>query len=129
MSTLPVARASIVLGFNADLEIVCYDDRVEFEINDSSLKIEKDGDEFYASFEAMISLIDVTDPSAQMFVQLYAEKIRLMIKYLEADRIYNAADDNVRIEKITTEDEETRERFYDILKESTKFIVHIRVED
>lgn len=129
MSTLPVARASIVLAFNADLEIVCYDDRVEFEINDSSLKIEKDGDEFYASFEAMISLIDVTDPSAQMFVRLYAEKIRLMIKYLEADRIYNAADDNVRIEKITTEDEETRERFYDILKESTKFIVHIRVED
>lgn len=129
MSTLPVARASIVLGFNADLEIVCYDDRVESEINDSSLKIEKDGDEFYASFEAMISLIDVTDPSAQMFVRLYAEKIRLMIKYLEADRIYNAADDNVRIKKITTDDEETRERFYDILKESTKFIVHIRAED
>lgn len=75
MSTLPVARASIVLGFNADLEIVCYDDRVESEINDSSLKIEKDGDEFYASFEAMISLIDVTDPSAQMLVRLYAEKI------------------------------------------------------
>ena len=99
MSTLPVARASIVLAFNADLEIVCKDDRVEFEINQSSLKIEKDGDDFYASFEAIISLIDVTDPSAQMIVQLYAEKIRLMIKYLEANRVYNAADDNVRIEK------------------------------
>jgi hypothetical protein len=129
MSTLPVARASIVLAFNADLEIVCKDDRVEFEINQSSLKIEKDGDDFYASFEAIISLIDVTDPSAQTIVQLYAEKIRLMIKYLEANRVYNAADDNVRIEKITTEDEETREKFYDILKDSIKFVLNIRVED
>ena len=129
MSTLPVARASIVLAFNADLEIVCKDDRVEFEINQSSLKIEKDGDDFYTSFEAIISLIDITDPSAQMIVQLYAEKIRLMIKYLEANRVYNAADDNVRIEKITTEDEETREKFYDILKDSIKFVLNIRVED
>lgn len=129
MSNLPVARASIVLGFNADLEIICDDDRVEFEVEQSSLEIEKEDDEFYASFESIVSLIDVTDPSVQMIVRLYAEKIRLMIKYLEADRIYNSADDNITIEKISSEDEETRERLYDILNDSVKFILHIRVED
>lgn len=118
---------SATFNFQADLEVNCFDDRVEIEVDQSILRIENQGNDVYASFEALVIMTDSENPNHKAQIRFDVRRLRLF--NLEKSYSCNASSDAVIVEKITSEDEEVRRKFYDIVDDWTEFDLNVYVAD
>ena len=117
------ASASTTFNFKADLEVRCFDDDFNIEVEQSLLQIDRIGNEVYASFEALVIMTDLKDPNNKAHIRIDVRRVRLFS--LEKTYSFNASSDAVTVEKITSEDEEVRRRFYDVIDDWTEFDLHV----
>lgn len=123
MNSKTSALASATFNFRADLDVSCFDDRVEIEVDQSILRIENQRNDVYASFEALVILTDLENPNNKAHIRFGVQRLRLF--NLEKSYSCNASSDAVIVEKITSEDEEVRRRFYDVIDDWTEFDLHV----
>ena len=121
------ASASATFNFRADLEVRCFDDGFDIEVEQTILQIDPKGTDAHASFEALIVLTDLNDPKNKAYIRLDARRFRLF--NLEKRYRCTASSDEVVVEKITSEDEEVRRRFYDVIDDWTEFELHVYAAD
>lgn len=114
---------SATFNFQADLEVECFDDNFDIEVEQSALQIDKNGSDVYASFEALVILTDLENPNNQAHIRFGVQRLRLF--NLEKSYSCNASSDAVIVEKITSEDEEVRRKFYDLIDDWTEFDLHV----
>ena len=119
--------ASATFNFTADLNVECFDDRVEIEVDQSILRIENQGNDVYASFEALVIMTDSENPNHKSHIRIDVQ--RALLFSLEKTYSFNASSDSVIVEKITSEDEEVRRKFYDIIDDWTEFDLNVYVAD
>lgn len=117
------ALVSETFNFKADLEVECFDDDFDIEIEQSVLQIDKNGSDVYASFEALVILTDLENPNNKAHIRFGVQRLRLF--NLEKSYKCDASSDSVLVEKITSEDEEVRRRFYDVIDDWTEFGLHV----
>mgnify|MGYP001737252365 CR=1 FL=1 len=127
MSYKSSTSASATFNFQADLAVTCFDDDFSVEVEQSVLQINQNGTDVYASFEALIVLIDLKDPKNKAFVRLDVRQFRLFS--LEKNYKFTASSDNALVEKITSEDEEVRRRFFDVIDDWIEFELHVYAAD
>ena len=127
MGKSSTTRTSTTFNFKADLEVTCFDDRVEIEIDQSILRIENQGNDVYASFEALVIMTDSENPNHRAHIRIDVR--RALLFSLEKTYSFNASSDSAIIEKITSEDEEVRRKFYDIIDDWTEFDLNVYVVD
>lgn len=120
-------RTSATFNFQADLNVECFDDRVEIEVDQSILRIENQGNDVYASFEALVIMTDLENPNHKAHIRIDVGRFRLF--NLEKSYSYNASSESILVEKITSEDEEVRRKFYDIIDDWTEFELHVYAAD
>ena len=118
---------SATFNFQADLSVECFDDRVEIEVDQSILRIENQGNDVYASFEALVVMTDLENPNNKAHIRFGVRRLRLF--NLEKSYSCNASSDSVIVEKITSEDEEVRRKFYDIIDDWIEFDLNVYVAD
>ncbi len=121
------ASASATFNFQADLEVKCFDDDFDVEVEQSSLQIENQGSDVYATFTAIVAMIDHANPNNRALIRFDVRRLRLF--NLEKHYKSRASSDNALIEKITSEDEEVRRRFYDVIDDWTEFELHVYAAD
>lgn len=117
------ASSSATFNFRADLEVECFDDDFGIEVEQSVLQIDPKGTDAHASFEALIVLTDLNDPKNKAYIRLDARRFRLF--NLEKSYSFTASSNEVVVEKITSEDEEVRRRFYDVIDDWTEFDLNV----
>lgn len=127
MSYKSSTSAAATFNFTADLEVTCFDDNFEIEVEQSLLQIDRSGTDVYASFEALAIMTDLKDPNNKSHIRIDVRRARLFS--LEKTYSFNASSDAVTVEKITSEDEEVRRRFYDIIDDWTEFDLHVYAAD
>ena len=127
MSYKSSTSTSATFNFQADLEVKCFDDDFSVEVEQSVLQIDQNGTDVHASFEALIVLIDLKDLKNKAFVRLEVRQFRLFS--LEKNYKFTASSDNALVEKITSEDEEVRRRFFDVIDDWTEFELHVYAAD
>lgn len=127
MSYKSSTSASATFNFAADLDVKCFDDRVEIEIDQSNLQIEQQGSDVYATFVAIVNMIDLENPNNRAIIRFDVRRFRLI--NLEKHYTCTASSDNTLVEKITSEDEEVRRKFYDIIDDWTKFELNVYAAD
>ena len=123
MSYKSSTETSKTFNFKADLEVECFDDNFEIEVEQSVLQIDQDGTDVYASFEALVVLTDLNNPNQKAHIRIDVRRFRLF--NLEKTYNFTASSDAVLVEKITSEDEEVRRRFYDVIDDWTEFDLHV----
>lgn len=123
MSYKSTTRTSATLNFQADLDVKCYDDRVEIEVDQSNLQIEQQRSDVYATFVAYVNMIDLENPNNRAIIRFDVRRFRLI--NLEKHYTCTPSSDSALVEKITSEDEEVRRKFYDIIDDWTKFELHV----
>lgn len=121
------ASASTTFNFKADLEVRCFDDDFDIEVEQSALQINQNGTDANASFEALIILTDLKNPNSKAHIRYDVRNFRL--SNLEKRYKCTASSDEVLVEKITSEDEEVRRRFYDVIDDWTEFELHVYAAD
>ena len=117
-------------NFKADFFVRCLEDgfSVEIEVDQSILKIENSGSNILASFEALVIMTEKLNPNNRAIIHFDLRQLEL--SNLEKRFRCSPLDEEVTIEKITSEDEEVRRRFYDIIEDSmTEFSLHVYVAD
>lgn len=119
--------ASATFNFQADLEVKCFDDDFDVEVEQSVLHIDPKGTDAHASFEALVVLTDLKDPKNKAYIRLDVRRFRLF--NLEKSLHFRASSDNAIIEKITSEDEEVRRRFFDVIDDWMEFDLHVYAAD
>ena len=117
------ASASTTFNFTADLEVRCFDDDFDIEVEQTLLQIDQNGSDANASFEALIILTDLKNPNSKAYIRYDARNFRL--SNLEKRYRCTSSSDEVLVEKITSEDEEVRRRFYDVIDDWTEFELHV----
>lgn len=127
MGKSSTTETSATFNFQADLNVECFDDRVEIEVDQSILRIENQGNDVYASFEALVIMTDLENPNHKAQIRFDVRRLRLF--NLEKSYSCNASSDAVIVEKITSEDEEVRRKFYDIVDDWTEFDLNVYVAD
>ena len=127
MSCKSSTSASATFNFQADLEVTCFDDDFSIEVEQSVLQIDQNGTDVYASFEALAVMTDLKDPNNKAHIRIDVRRARLFS--LEKTYSFNASSDAVAVEKITSEDEEVRRRFYDVIDDWTEFDLHVYAVD
>ena len=127
MSYKSSTSASATFNFQADLEVKCFDDEFDVEVEQSVLQIDQNGTDVYSSFEALVVLIDLKDLKNKAFVRLDVRQFRLFS--LEKNYKFTASSDNAIVEKITSEDEEVRRRFFDVIDDWTEFELYVYAAD
>lgn len=128
MSYKSSTSASATFNFQADLEVRCLDDNFDFEVEQSALRIDRNGTDVYASFEALIVMLDQSNSNNRAIIHF--DLSQLALSNLEKRHRCSAASHSVRIEKITSEDEEVRRRFYDAIEDwVTEFELHVYAAD
>ena len=120
-------RTSATLNFQANLDVKCYDDEVEIEVDQTALQIEQQGSDVYATFVAIVNMIDLKNPNNRAIIRFDVRRFRLI--NLEKHYKSKPSSDNALVEKITSEDEEVRRKFYDIIDDWTEFELHIYAAD
>ncbi len=123
MSYKSSTSASATFNFHADLEVRCFDDEFGIEVEQSVLQIDQNGSDANASFEALIIMTDLKNPNNKAYIRYDARNFRL--SNLEKRYRCIASSDEVVVEKITSEDEEVRRRFYDVIDDWTEFELHV----
>lgn len=127
MSYKSSTSASATFNFQADLEVKCFDDDFDVEVEQSVLQIDQNGTDVYASFEALIVLSELRNPNNKAFVRLDVRQFRLFS--LEKSYKFTTSSDNALVKKITSEDEEVRRRFFDVIDDWTEFELHVYAAD
>lgn len=127
MGKSSTTKASAVFNFRADLDVKCYDDQVEIEVDQTKLIIEQLEDDAYATFVAIVNMIDLENPNNRAIIRFDVQRFRLI--NLEKNYKCTASSDSVLVEKITSEDEEVRRKFYDIIDDWTEFELHVYAAD
>lgn len=127
MSYKSSTSTSATFNFDADLEITCFDDNFEIEVEQTALQIDQTGTDVYASFEALAIMTDLKDQNNKAHIRIDVRRVRLFS--LEKTYSFNASSDSVTVEKITSEDEEVRRRFYDVIDDWTEFDLHVYAAD
>ena len=127
MGKSSTTKASAVFNFRADLDVKCYDDQVEIEIDQTTLQIEQQGSDVYATFVAIVDMIDLENPNNRAIIRFDVRRFRLV--NLEKHYKSKPNSNNSLVEKITSEDEEVRRRFYDIIDDWTEFELHVYAAD
>ena len=127
MGKLSTTRISATFNFQADLDVTCFDDRVEIEVDQSILQIENRDNGVYATFAAIVHMIDLSNPNNRAIIQFDVRRLRL--SNLEKSYKCTVSSENVIVEKITSEDEEVRRKFYDIIDDWTEFELHVYAAD
>lgn len=127
MGKSSTTKASAVFNFRADLEITCFDDNFEIEVEQTALQIDQTGTDVYASFEALAIMTDLKDQNNKAHIRIDVRRARLFS--LEKTYSFNASSDSVTVEKITSEDEEVRRRFYDVIDDWTEFDLNVCAVD
>lgn len=117
------ASSSATFNFRADLEVECFDDDFGIEVEQSVLQIDPKGTDSHASFEVLIVLTDLNDPKNKAYIRLGARRFRLF--NLEKSYSFTASSNEVVVEKITSEDEEVRRRFDDVIDDWTEFDLNV----
>lgn len=123
MSYKSSTEASKTFNFKTDLEVECFDDNFGVEVEQSVLQIDQDGADVYASFEALVVLTDLTNPNQKAHIRIDVR--RALLFSLEKTYSFTASSDAVMVEKITSEDEEVRRRFYDVIDDWMEFDLHV----
>lgn len=127
MGKSSTTETSATFNFQANLNVECFDDRVEIEVDQSILRIENQGNDVYASFEALVIMTDSENPNHKAHIRIDVR--RALLFSLEKTYSFNASSDSVIVEKITSEDEEVRRKFYDIIDDWTEFDLNVYVAD
>ena len=127
MSYKSSTSTSATFNFDADLEITCFDDNFEIEVEQTALQIDQTGTDVYASFEALAIMTDLKDQNNKAHIRIDVRRVRLFS--LEKTYSFNASSDSVTVEKITSEDEEVRRRFYDVIDDWTEFDLNVCAVD
>lgn len=127
MRKLSTTGTSATFNFQADLDVECFDDQVEIEVDQSILRIENQGNDVYASFEALAIMTDLENPNNKAYIRIDVR--RALLFSLEKTYSFNTSSDAVIVEKITSEDEEVRRKFYDIIDDWTEFDLKVYVAD
>lgn len=127
MSYKSSTSASATFNFAADLEITCFDDNFEIEVEQTALQIDQTGTDVYASFEALAIMTDLKDQNNKAHIRIDVRRVRLFS--LEKTYSFNSSSDSVTVEKITSEDEEVRRRFYDVIDDWTEFDLNVCAVD
>lgn len=127
MSYKSSTSTSATFNFDADLEITCFDDNFEIEVKQTALQIDQTGTDVYASFEALAIMTDLKDQNNKAHIRIDVRRVRLFS--LEKTYSFNASSDSVTVEKITSEDEEVRRRFYDVIDDWTEFDLNVCAVD
>ena len=127
MSYKSSTSTSATLNFQADLDVKCYDDEVEIAVDQSTLQIEQQGSDVYATFVAIVDMIDLKNPNNRAIIRFDVRRFRLI--NLEKHYRSKPNSDNALVEKITSEDEEVRRRFYDVIDDWTEFDLHVCAVD
>ena len=127
MSYKSSTSTSATFNFDADLEITCFDDNFEIEVEQTALQIDQTGTDVYASFEALAIMTDLKDQNNKAHITI--DFRRVLLFFLEKKYSYNASSDSVTVEKITSEDEEVRRRFYDVIDDWTEFDLNVCAVD
>ena len=120
-------RTSATLNFQADLDVKCYDDEVEIAVDQSTLQIEQQGPDVYATFVAIVNMIDLKNPNNRAIIRFDVRRFRLI--NLEKHYRSKPNSDNALVEKITSEDEEVRRKFYDIIDDWLDFELYVYAAD
>lgn len=123
MSYKSSTETSKTFNFKADLEVECFDDNFEIEVEQSVLQIDQDGTDVYTSFEALVVLTDLDNPNQKAHIRIDVR--RFLLFSLEKTYSFTASSDAVLVEKITSEDEEVRRRFYDVIDDWMEFDLHV----
>lgn len=123
MSYKSSTEASKTFNFKADLEVECFDDHFSVEVEQSVLQIDQSGTDVYASFEALVVLTDLDNPNHRAYIRIDVR--RALLFSLEKTYSFNASSDAVLVEKITSEDEEVRRRFYDVIDDWMEFDLRV----
>lgn len=127
MGKSSTTRTSAAINFQADFDVKCYDDRVEIEVDQTTLQIEQQGSDVYATFVAIVNMIDLENPNNRAIIRFDVRRFRLI--NLEKHYTCTASSDSTLVEKITSEDEEVRRKFYDIIDDWTKFELSVYAAD
>ena len=127
MSYKSSTSASATFNFRADLNVKCFDDNFEAEVDQAFLHVEQQNAHVLASFEALVILTDLRDPKLQAHITIDTTRFRL--SNLEKIYKFTASSDDVLIDKITSEDERVRRRFYDVIDDWTEFELHVYAAD
>lgn len=127
MSYKSSTSASATFNFQADLEVKCFDDDFDVEVEQSVLHIDQSGTDVYASFEALVVLTDLDNPNRKAHIRIDTRRARLFS--LEKTYSFTASSDAVLVEKLIAEDEEVRRRFYDVIDDWTEFELHVYAAD
>lgn len=123
-----LAEFSRPVIFKADFLMRCSTDFFEIEIERSILQIERNDSSFIASFEALIVLIDLSNRNNRAIVRFDVRQLDL--SNFENHFRCSASKEHVSIEMITSEDEEIRRRFYDVIEDwMTEFELHVYTAD
>ena len=72
-------------------------------------------------------MIDLENPNNRAIIRFDVQRFRLI--NLEKNYKCTASSDSVLVEKITSEDEEVRRKFYDIIDDWTEFELHVYAAD
>lgn len=123
MSYKSSTETSKTFNFKADLEVECFDDNFEIEVEQSVLQIDQDSTDVYASFEALVVLTDLDNPNRKAHIRIDVRRARLFS--LEKTYSFTASSDVVLVEKLMAEDEEVRRRFYDVIDDWMEFDLHV----
>lgn len=123
MSYKSSTETSKTFNFKADLEVECFDDNFGVEVEQSVLQIDQDSTDVYASFEALVVLTDLTNLNQKAHIRIDVR--RALLFSLEKTYSFTASSDAVMVEKITSEDEEVRRRFYDVIDDWMEFDLHV----
>ena len=97
MNSKTSALASETFSFRADLEVECFDDNFDIEVEQSALQIDKNGSDVYASFEALVILTDLENPNNKAHIRFGVQRLRLF--NLEKSYSCNASSDAVIVER------------------------------
>ena len=118
---------SATLNFQADLDVKCYDDEVEIEVDQTTLQIENQGSDVYATFVAIANMIDLKNQNNRAIIRFDVRRLRL----INLEKYYRSKpnSDNALVEKITSEDEEVRRKFYDIIDDWLDFELYVYAAD
>ena len=123
MSYKSSTEASKTFNFKADLEVECFDDHFSVEVEQSVLQIDQSGTDAYASFEALVVLTDLDNPNHRAYIRI--DLRRFLLFNLAKSYSFTASNSANLVEKITSEDEEVRRRFYDVIDDWMEFDLRV----
>ena len=126
MSKTIKIETSSTFNFNADVVDQCHCSQFETEICESDLTVWNEGNKIFISICLIIEIVDVDNAANHAIVTLEKTKVRL--ESLERNQMLTGRNTDVRLERISSNDEEVVERFKDFISSTMlEFLVHVYI--